>query len=98
MKLFQNIQKTLALLGINSNQQNRFNVKSMISHSVYGLGLISSAVFFFFKANTFEEYSNNAYITTSFAVCAACFTIFVFKTKTLMELIDDWEEFFEKSE
>ena len=98
MKLFQNSQKTMAILGINSNQQTGFNTRLMITFSMLGLGLISSAIFFFFEANTFEEYSNSAYVTTSIAVCSACFTIFVFKTKTVMELIDDWEEFHTKTE
>ena len=98
MKLFQDSQRNFAILGINSNQQTSFDSKFILTYLVNGLGFISSTVFLFYKANTFQEYSNNAYVTTSITTSIAVFTIVVFKTKALFKFIKNFEDFFEKSE
>lgn len=98
MKLFQECQKNFAILGINSHQQTTFNKKLWIAHLVNGLGVISSASFLIFKANTFEEYSNSAYIAASTTMSMIIFTNIAFKRKEIFELINNLEEQIEKSE
>lgn len=69
----------------------------MIPYLAYSLGLISVAVFFFSKANTFQEYSNNAYIATSMTISITVFTNIILKTSELFKLIKNVEEVVEKS-
>lgn len=98
IKLFQECRKNFAILGINSNQRTRFNVKVLITYSVYGLALIACAAFFLFKANSFQEYSNNAYIVTASIICLSVYTNLVFQTDSLFKYINNLEQFMEKSE
>lgn len=92
MKLFQECQKNFAILGIDSHQQISFNARILITYSIYGLGFASSAAFFFFKANTVQEYSNNSYATTTLFVCSSVLINIHLKTEALFKFINNLEE------
>lgn len=97
MKLFQVIQKNLAMLGISSNQQRYCNQKSVMTLFVYSLAITLSMVFLFFKADTYLEYTLNIYVTsTAFGACVG-FIALLFQKGKLFKLIDELEEFFNES-
>ena len=97
MKLFQVIQKNFTVLGIGSNQ-SRFNLKLLKTCLTYGLSFTSSAIFLFFEARSFIEFTNNIYVTTAIAVITIYFSIWMWKLQKFFQLIDNLENFFEKSE
>lgn len=98
MKLFQNIQLDLSILGIDSNQTIRSRRKLVVTCLIYGLTMTSSVLFLGLKATTFNEFTNNIY-TTSFSG-AGCieFAIIAIKRTKVFDLIDDFKIFIEKSE
>lgn len=98
MKLFQECQRNFAILGINSHQRMSVNGRILITYLVFCVGLFAIAVYFIFEANTFQEYSNNAYIGTAMAIGVTVFTYIVLKTPELFKVIHNCEEVFEKSE
>lgn len=97
MKLFQECQKNFAILGINSKQETSFNERLIITYLINKLGLTSCIAFIFLEASTFQEYSNNAYVTTSLAVSITVLTNIVFQKAALFKLIENTEELFEES-
>ena len=91
MKLFQEIQKKFAILGITkaqSIQKQPFNRKISWVYFMYAFTWVSCVAFLFKKANTFEEYTNNIYITSGATVVLFFFTIIIFKTAKIFEFID----------
>lgn len=95
MKLFQIIQSKFAVLGITqtqSIQKQPFNQKILLAYFIYCFGWISSAVFLFQRANTFEEYTNNIYVTSATAIIIFCFTVVVLKMSKLFGLIEKCEK------
>lgn len=98
MKLFLECRKNFAFLGINSNQQTKVNGKLAATYIIQGISFIFGATFLFLKADTFQEYSNSAYITTSTSVSFAVFVNAVFKRTELFNYINSLDEFVEKSE
>lgn len=99
MKLFRIIQKNFAILGITSAQsiqKHPFNRQIVLLYSIYGSTWISSVLFLFQKANTFEEYTNNIYITSAAAIVMFSFTIIVFKMSKLFEFVNNLGESVER--
>lgn len=97
MKLFQVVQTNFAFLGVSSNQA-RLNGNVVATCLLYGLSVTSSAIFLFFEANSFIEYTSNIYVTTALGVISTYFTIWIIKLEKFFILIDNLENFFEKSE
>ena len=91
MKLFQIIQKNFAFLGIRPIQP-RFNWRSVTIFHIFTLAITFSAVFLFFKANTFLEYAQNAYVTTTVFTVWIGFLSFLIQKQKLFQLIDDFEK------
>lgn len=96
MKIFQTVQKNFGILGI-CRDQPRFNGKSLIACLIYGLGTILSAIFLICEADTFNEYTNNLYITTALAVGLFCLTNIILKMKELFALADKIEKSLDES-
>lgn len=97
MKHFRLIRKNFALLGISLNQP-RHNWNSVITFLVYGLAMISSIVFLVVKANTFFEYIQNIFITTSLILVGVIYTIMLFQMEQMFKLMDEIEKFYDESE
>lgn len=101
MKLFQIIQKKFAFFGITSTQSieaHPFNEKILLVYVVYGSTWISSVLFLVRRASTFEEYTNNIYITTATAMIIFCFTVVVLRMPKLFEFINKCERLTERGE
>lgn len=98
MKLFQLIQKNLSTLGIDSHQSKCSWRKLMMTWLIFGLTITSSVLFLIFKAKTFEEFTNNIYITSGDSMLCIDFAIVVFKREKLFKLINDFEKFVNISE
>lgn len=96
LKILQTVQKNFVAFGIRANQ-SRINKKSAMTCLIYGLGTSSSAIFLIREAGSFQEYTNNLYITASLAVAFTCFTILVFKMNKLFILTDNVEKLMDKS-
>lgn len=93
MKIFQTIQKNHAIVGIVPRKQNQsFNGRLVVTFSLFGLSFTSSAIFLFYKANSFLDYSNNMYITTGQAMLFIVCTIIIFKKAKLFQFIDHLEK------
>lgn len=96
MKFFVEVQKNFTILGICANQ-SRLNGKSLTTCLIYGAGTCASAIFLFWDANDFQEYTTNLYITTSLAVGFIYYMIMCFKMRKLIVLIENMEETLGKS-
>lgn len=98
MKLFQNSREKFAILGvINSNQQTSFNKHLLITCLVFGWGFIACTVFFFYKANTFKEYSNTAYVATTMTMGFIISLNMASKAEALLKFVHSIEDLVEKS-
>lgn len=96
MEFLQEVQKNFVILGIRADQA-RINRKSLVASLLYGLGTTSSVVFLIREADTFEEYTNNLYVTSAFAVGFTYYTIMVYKMEKIFKLIKDLKEKIEES-
>lgn len=96
MKILQTAQKNFEILGICSNQP-RFNGKCVVAAFIYGLGAIFSTMFVIRDAETFQDYTNNLYITTALIVGVFCTANTIFKAKELFVLVDNIEKSFDRS-
>lgn len=65
---------------------------------LYGLTITSSILFLVLEANTFEQYTNNIYITSADCMLCIDFAIMVFKREKLFQLINAFKMFVDKSE
>lgn len=97
MKIVQVVQRKFELLGICSNQ-SRLNGSYVMTWLVYVIGTASSTVFLIHGASSFQEYTNNLYMTTALWVGYIYFTIMFFKMEKLFILIDNVEKVLDKSE
>lgn len=97
MKLFQLIQKNFSVLGITSNQTKYSRIKLVMTLIIYGLITTSSILFLVFEADTFDEFTNNIYITSGCVMMCIIFVIMAFKQGKLFELIDSFDKFIDKS-
>lgn len=100
LKLFQLTQiyyKTLGICPTKPNQKYAFNVTSFFILLIMLVDFVSTATFFFFKAETTQEYSDSFYISSSVFNFTVCFVINVWKMSNILELIGKYEEFVQKS-
>lgn len=101
MKLIRFILSKFTSVGIASNQSTikwHINRRVIVVYSIYGCALTMSAAYLYYDANTFEEYTNNIYITTAFSVIIFIFTIFVLNMTKLFELVDNFGQLVERGE
>lgn len=101
MKLFQIIRKKFAVLGIspaNSIQKYPLNPKLVLVYFIYGATWSSSALFLYRKANTFEEYTNNIYVTSATAMIIITYTVVVTKMSKFFTYINNYGQTVERSE
>lgn len=97
LKLFQVIQDNFAFVGISSNQPH-WNAKSANTLFIFSLFTVFGAMFLFFEAHTFLEYTMNIYVTTAVLGTGISFLAMLLQEESLFELIDRLEEFVDESE
>lgn len=101
MKLFQNVQKIYEQMGISSSELNQnysiWNVKTVLIFLVQIQFITSSAVFFFFKADTVGQHADSFYVMTSATVCLVFVALSMWMIADLRKLIEKFENFIEKS-
>lgn len=98
MKLFEFIQKKFEILGISSNSSKCTQEKLVMTCLIYGLSTTSSVAFLVFKANTFEEYTSNIYMTSTLIMISIFFVTLAIKKEKLFKLINNVKQFFDESE
>lgn len=96
MKFFRETKRTFAILGISSNQ-NIFNEKMLMAFTSYWLDNTLNCIFIYREANSFSEYADSAFITSTTTMFAMIFTIIVIKWQNVSELISSIDELAEKS-
>lgn len=96
MKLLQSAQKTFTILGISSTKRP-FNGKILMFVVLFVLWIGLYATFLLNIASTFEDYTENIYLTASTSIIFSCFMVIVFKMETVFEFLDGLEIFSNKS-
>lgn len=59
--------------------------------------LIASTAFLLFKANTIQELADSFYVSLTHAVCLVYIMINIWKITDILQLIDQYEQFIQKS-
>ena len=101
VKLFQLTRiyyKTLGIYPTKPNQKYAFNLTSLFSFLSMITINISSASFFFFKAETIDEYLRSFYVSFTQFGFVFCFLVNIWKASNILKLIEDYEKFIQKSE
>ena len=90
MKLFQSVQRQFAELGINSQQLIQtypFNRTILLISFSYVCNIISYSSFMYYEANTFREYTDSVYVTSTNVLVAICFAIVVLQVEGFFKFI-----------
>lgn len=98
MKLFQFVQKKLVILGIIPNHQHSFNGKILMVFVLYWFINVSNVFILFYKAKTFNEYTNSTFVTAATTTVAVCYTILILNMEKLFKFIEFTEEITECGE
>lgn len=96
MKLFQETQRTLAILGIATNQ-NKINRTAMMIFIVYFIDNILNCVYLCRVVETFSEFTDSVFITSLTTSIPIMFVIFASEWTTVSILITHVGKFIEKS-
>lgn len=100
MKVFNLIQKILAIVGIalhQSNQKQSFNTRNLMACLVLISSIILNCVQFFNVASNFTEYADSIYLISMAAVNCSILLTFDWKMETVFECINCFERFIQKS-
>lgn len=101
MKLFQNVQKIYEQMGINSSELNPnhscWNIKTALVLLVLIQFITSTAVFFFFKADSVGQHANSFHVMISASACLVFVALSMWKMADLQKLIDKLENFVDQS-
>lgn len=99
MKIFETIQKHLAILGINPNESHlRHNWKISLGFFVFGLCIILNVIFIFSIENvTLMNYMEFFNVSTSLILVCHSMATIVLQRVELFEFIDSIEKLVNKS-
>lgn len=97
MKIIQSGQKYLEILGVSPNQ-SLVNVNFFLTIIVIATDVGENLIFIFHEADTFLEYANNIFVTTTVTMIAIGFVIGSVKIKRVCALIDLAEKRIEQRE
>lgn len=100
IKLFQSTivyYKALGICPTKPNQIFSFDHRSICILLTLLVDFLSTATFFFFKAETYQEYSDSFYVSSSAFNFIVCFAINFWKMSNILKLIEKYEEFYQKS-
>lgn len=96
MKLLQSVQDYLAMLGLSSNQ-SLFNVKFFTAEFFMFANVGCNWLSIIYEANTFREYANSSFLTSTYIMAAICFTIFAKERNHIFKMIEIGTKLLEKS-
>lgn len=100
MELFEIVQRTSKILGISPNQLNQ---KHLLNGTVvlvvlcYGLSVISCSVFVFYKAQSFEEYTEFIPVFATFIVTILSYINIILVKEKFFAIIDECVDTITKS-
>lgn len=90
MKLFQVVQKHMALSGFVANQR-RFNKKHLLGCFLFVLNISLACVNFYFAADSIEVYMSSIFLTLIGVPLFLAYTTTIFQAQKLFDLIK-WTE------
>lgn len=91
MKFFQSVQSQFAMMGIilqQLTQKNPFNRTILLIFFSYTCNIISYCIFMYYEANTFQEYTESFYVTSTDVLVALCYASVVFRVDGFFKFID----------
>lgn len=94
MKLFEPDLRNLKRMGVTemqTNQENLFNKTNMLVLCVFGVGALSACAQFFFVAESFQEYTDSAFIAVTNMVAFVIFAYAIFKRQLMFDIIQNGE-------
>lgn len=98
MKVFQTVQKYLAYLGFNQNDQNALNSRQFFTALNMIAMFILSLLYLFVVANTPREYLDSIYMTSAGLGLMTSYFSIVYKARELFDYFDDGEQLINNSE
>lgn len=96
MNFFQESKRSFVTLGITSNERT-FNRKALLVIACYCVDDTLHCIHLLRVANTFDEYSESIFTTTTTVMITVLFIVIAIKWKNISELIDGIDELAEKS-
>lgn len=102
IKLFVNDQKKFETLGIIPSQSITskwllFNSKNSFVLFITAQGYILTTGFLLFKGKSIKEDVPSVFASFAGFLCLLYFTVYIWKVDEILTLINDYEEFIEKS-
>lgn len=97
-RLFGILRGIYRMMGIGPPQDNALNPKNLFFFLSTLIGFLSVAAYFLFKAHSVEEYVNTFHAWVTSLVFLLYFLEIVWHMPTIMLLIQQFEDFIEKSE
>lgn len=100
MKTFDSIKNYFKILGIISRQSTRkdlLNIQNVAFFIVIAMDLLSSIAFGYYEANSFEEYVDSFYATSSAFVCFYSYGVLFWEMPKLYRFINALEATINKS-
>lgn len=95
------IQKAYKQTGVTASQSDShsktFNWKNLSIYFMLAQFGISSLAYFIFKANSIGQYADSFYMFLSVLTCVAFRSVSISKIDNISKLIENCEEFIEKS-
>lgn len=88
-------------MGVNSSQlseERLLNLRNLFGLFMFAQHTCSTSAFFLFKAQTFQEYSDSFYISSTALGAALNYTYVVCKMAKVFDLIQNLEKVIEKRE
>lgn len=102
MKIFQIVQKDMAAMGFIPNQQQNhdrgLNTGQIIGVFAFIIDAVSFVVYFFYKANSIEEYMDLTFALTAIVGVFIGFINFILKNDDFFNLIEFVTKVLEESE
>lgn len=101
MKIFQAlilIFRTEGIFWPQKYKNHPFNIKNMSIIFTLGIYTILSALFLLLEAKTFSEYGDSFYSTVTTLFCLVIFSLVVWKSAKIFDLIDGLEAIILKRE
>lgn len=95
MKIFQTIQKSLKVLGIQRQQSgefHRFTLKNVFISILCALSIVSSGAYSLYEAENYSEYLDSIYAVLGLSVCSAFYGMFLWKMANVFRLIANFEQ------
>lgn len=94
MKNFDFIKNYFEVLGITSRQSTRKDLlkrQNIVFFIIIGMNVLSSTAFGYYEANSFEEYVDSFYVTSSVFICFSAFGILLWDVPKLYRFINALE-------